>query len=178
MSSLQQIKADATSFVCGDKTYTIDKTLSFNRFEKLKEFSLEFGYSADVKSIMVGLRKAWDFVNSTKFADAAVQLHNLMTSVVNLEQKRDVQFRIAALFINEKNEDTTVYDEGIMNAKIENWSKHLDAAFFFTFAVGIVPSFIPVYKVVTRDFSLRDEIIQKITSSTQTSQNNDDIGVS
>lgn len=164
---LKQLTPDTTSFECQGKKFKIDKTLSFNRFEKLKEFSLEFGYSADIKTIMLGLRKSWDFVNASKFGDAAVQIHNLMTSVVNLEQKNDVSFRIAALFINEETEDTTVYDEALIKEKISLWGKEYDSSFFFLFATALVPTFIPVYKFVTREFSLKDELMVKISDENQ-----------
>lgn len=159
---LKQLAPDTTSFECQGRKFKIDKTLSFNRFEKLKEFSLEFGYSADIKTIMMGLRKAWDFVNASKFADTAVQLHNLMTSVVNLEQKNDVSFRIAALFINEEDEDTTEYNEALIKEKISLWGKEYDSSFFFLFATALVPTFIPVYKFVTREFSMEDKLTLKV----------------
>lgn len=175
---LKQIPAGSITFECAGKKFKVDKSLSFNRFEKLKEFSIEFGYSQDIKSIMIGLRKAWDFINQSKFADTAVQLHNLMTSIVNLEQKRDVQLRIAALFINEENEDTTVYDENLINEKISLWAKEFDVNFFFLFAISVVPHFMPVYKVITRDFSLKDELVEKIGSgfSQQNSTTSEDTG--
>lgn len=158
---LKQLAANTTSFECHGKKFRIDKTLSFNRFEKLREFSLEFGYSATLTDIMKGLRKAWDYINASKFAETAVQLHNLMNGIVNLEQKNDLSFRIAALFINEENEDITIYDENLMNEKIVLWGKEFDVNFFFTFAISVVPSFIPCYKVVTQTFSLNNELIQK-----------------
>lgn len=168
---LKQISDGATSFECQGKKYFVHKTLSFNRFEKLKEFSLEFGYSADIKTIMLGLRKAWDFINISKFADTAVQLHNLMSSIVNLEQKTDVSIRIAALFISEESEDTTVYDENLMKEKIDLWGKEYDVTFFFIFAISVVPSFLPVYKIVTQDFSLKNNLIEKIVNDQSQLQN-------
>lgn len=183
---LKQIADGATSFECQGKKFFIHKTLSFNRFEKLKEFSLEFGYSADIKSVMLGLRKAWDAINATKFAETAVHLHNLMTSVVNLEQKNDVSLRIAALFINEEGEDTTVYDENLIKEKISLWGKEYDVNFFFMFAISVVPSFLPVYKIVTQDFSLKNNLQEKIPNdqsqpqnfTEQNSMNAEDNGVS
>jgi hypothetical protein len=162
---LKQLAADTTLFECGGKKYRIDKTLSFNRFEKLREFSLEFGFSANLTDIMKGLRKAWDQLNVSKFAETAVSIHNLMTGIVNLEQKNDISLRIASLFINEESEDITVYNEEAMNDKIAIWGKELDVAFFFTFAISIVPSFIPCYRIITQAFSLNNELTQKINES-------------
>lgn len=175
---LKQLAANTTSFECGGKKYIIHKTLSFNRFEKLREFSLEFGFSANLTDVMKGLRKAWDYINASKFAETSVQLHNLMTGIVNLEQKDDVSLRIAALFINEENEDTTIYDEVKIKEKITIWAKELDVAFFFTFAISIVPSFVPCYKIVTQVFSLNNELTQKMSNSIlDTSlQNSENIG--
>ena len=168
---LKQIAEGATSFECQGKKYFIHKTLSFNRFEKLKEFSLEFGYSTDIKAVMLGLRKAWDSINVSKFAETAVHLHNLMTSVVNLEQKNDVSLRIASLFISEENEDTTIYDENQIKEKISLWGKEYDVNFFFMFAISVVPSFMPVYRIVTRDFSLKNNLQEKIPNDLSQSQN-------
>src|SRR4030042_195057 len=135
---VRKLDENTGSFECGGRKFFIRDTLSFNRFEKLKEFSLEFGFSATFKDIFMQLKKAWDMLNKLQLAEASVVIHNIMKGITLLEQKNDVSFRIAALFINEDTEDETVYDEAKADDKISIWAKDLEARFFLNFLPHVV----------------------------------------
>lgn len=153
VNELRKLEAGTNYFECGGKKYYISDKLSFIKFEKLSEWSLEFGFSATFKDIFTSLRKQYDLLNQMKLADAIVICHNLMTGVVNLEQKNNVAFRICALFILEKGENEIEYNEAKIDEKIANWSKELDSAFFLNFAASIVPSWIAAYRLVSQKHS-------------------------
>jgi hypothetical protein len=55
------------------------------------------------------------------------------------------------LFINEKDEDTTVVDEKKMKEKIDCWSKELEVSPFFHLAASLVDGWMPAYRLITRN---------------------------
>lgn len=154
---VRKLDDNVKTFDCDGRKFVIRDTLSFNRFEKLKEFSLEFGFSATFKDIFMNLKKAWEFLNKLQLAEAAVIIHNIMKGITILEQKNDVSFRIAALFINEEKEDDTVYDEAVMQSKIDCWSRELEASFFLNLAAGLVSHWIAAYRLTLKDISEKGE---------------------
>lgn len=156
MSNLRTIDFSKKYFECDGSKFFVEDTLSFERYQKLEEFSLEFGFSASFADIFKVLRKIWDNHNKLNFADNAVLLHNLMKGIVDLEQKKSpVSLRICALFINEENEDRTEYNEAKMQSKIDRWGKELDINPFFHLAVSLVQGYLSAYEITLRAISER-----------------------
>lgn len=156
-NELRKLEAGTNHFECNGKKYYISDKLSFPKFEKLSEWSLEFGFSATFKDIFTQLKKLYELLNQTKFADSAIICHNLMSGIVKLEQKNNVAFRICALFILEEGENENEYNEAKIDEKIENWSKELDAAFFLNFAASTIPTWITAYKMLSQNSSNQKE---------------------
>ncbi len=150
---LKKLEPGTKYFDCQGEKFMISESISFIRFEKLQEFSLEFGFSATFKDIFTNLRKQYDLLNQQKLADAIVLNHNIMKGIVNLEQKHNVMFRICALFINSDDEEIVEYDEAKMSRKIDLWGKEYDANFFLNFAISTVPHFLAGFKLVLNGLS-------------------------
>jgi hypothetical protein len=150
MDSLRSVDFSKKHFECGGRKFTVKESLSFVRYRELQKLNLEFGYSATFHEIFTNIKTAWDFLNQTKLAEAAVVLHNIMYGVVSLDDKEDPALRICALFIDEDGEDPTVYDEGKMREKIECWGKELDVSPFFHLAGNLVMGWIPAYQNVSQ----------------------------
>lgn len=152
-NKLKKLDAGTDHFECGGKKFYISDKLSFTKFEKLSEWALEFGYSATFKDIFIKLKQIWESIEKGQIGTCAVTVHNLMSGIVNLEQKYNVAFRICALFILEENESEVEYSESKINEKIECWSKELDATFFLNFAASLIPYWITAYKNVSLNIS-------------------------
>lgn len=135
-------------FECGGKKFYIKDSLSFARYRELQKINLEFGYSATFHDIFKHVKEAWDFLNQTKLGEAAVVLHNIMYGVVSLEEKHDPALRLCALFIDEEGEDPTVFNEAMINAKIDCWASELAVDPFFQLAANLVPGWINAYQIV------------------------------
>lgn len=161
VNELKKLEPGTQYFECASKKYYISDKLSFTKFEKLSEWSLEFGFSATFKDIFAQLRKQYDLLNQMKLADAIVVNHNLMSGIVNLEQKNNVAFRICALFILEEGENEAEYNEAKIDEKIDSWGKELDAAFFLNFAASIIPNWIAAYSLVSQSISEKQNQKQK-----------------
>jgi hypothetical protein len=166
-NELKKLEPGTQYFDCAGKKYFLSDKLSFIKFEKLSEWTLEFGFSATFKDIFTQLRKQYDLLNQMKLADAIVVCHNLMSGIVNLEQKNNVAFRICALFILEEGENEIEYNEAKIDEKIDNWSKEYDAGFFLNFAASIVPNWIAAYNLVSQNTSEKESQKPKNNISTK-----------
>lgn len=154
MDKLKTIDFKETkTFDCGGVTWTVSNQISFKRFRKLQELLIEFGFSATVKDIFIGLNKSWEYLNKLKLAEASVIIHNLMNGVKDMEVKTDISLRICALFINKEGEDLSDDSDALIEGKVNAWNKELDAAPFFHFAANLSRDWIAAYNVFTRSTS-------------------------
>lgn len=152
---LKEFDIELGYFDAAGERYFIEDTLSFNRFEKLREYTLEMGFSATFLEIFNNLKKAWEYLNKGQQADASVLVHNIMNGISRLEKKDDPAFRICALFCNREDEDTTTWDEAVEGAKIEAWGKEYNVTPFFYLAAAKVDGWLPAYKSAFEGISAR-----------------------
>ena len=139
-------------FECGGRTFFIEDTLSFNRYRELQRLSIEFGFSRTFVDLFKDVQKCYDLMQTAKnYADVSVTLYNILTGTAMIEEKDAPALRLCALFINEKDEDTTVFDEKRMKEKIDCWSKELEVSPFFHLAASLVDGWMPAYKLTTRN---------------------------
>ena len=157
MNELKVIDFKEKKFTCGGRTFYVQDSLSFNRFRELQRISIEFGFSTTFVELFKEIQKCYDFVQTNKnWGDLAVTLYNLMHGVASIENKDAAALRLCALFLNEKDEDITVYDEAKMKDKIECWSKELDVSPFFHWAASLVDGWMPAYNITIRS-TLKEE---------------------
>lgn len=141
-------------FECGGRTFYVQDSLSFNRFRELQRISIEFGFSTTFVELFKEIQKCYDYVQTNKnWGDLAVTLFNLLHGVSSIDNKDPAAIRLCALFINEKDEDVTVFDEAKMKDKIECWSKELDVSPFFHLAASLVDGWMPAYNITIRNTS-------------------------
>lgn len=150
---LRKIDFSKGSFECDGKKFIIRDSLSIERYKVLQQLSIEFGYSATFEDLFRHMRKVWDHLNKLELAEASVLVHNVMNGIQRTEQKYDVSLRMCALFIDEAEEDPSIYDEAAMNAKIGSWGKELDVLPFFHLAASLVPGWMPACKLVIQNTS-------------------------
>lgn len=162
METLRTVDFSKKHFECGGRKFYLRESLSFVRYREMQKLNLEFGYSATFQDIFKNIKSAWNFLNQTKLAEAAVVLHNIMYGVAALENKDDPAIRLCALFIDEEGEDPTEYDEAKMREKIECWGKELDTLPFFQLASNIVPGWMPIYNLVLND-GLREAVKKEMS---------------
>lgn len=141
-------------FECGGRTFYVHDSLSFNRFRELQRISIEFGFSTTFVELFKEIQKCYDYVQTNKnWGDLAVTLYNLLHGVSSIDNKDAAALRLCALFINEENEDVTVFDEAKMKGKIECWAKELDVSPFFHLAASLVDGWMPAYNITIRNTS-------------------------
>ena len=144
-------------FECGGRTFYVQDSLSFNRYRELQRLSIEFGFSTTFIELFKDIQKAYDYVQTNKnWGDLAVTLYNILAGVSKLDDKDDPALRMCALFINEADEDVTVFDELKMKGKIDCWGKELDISPFFALAVNLAQGWMPAYQVTSQSI-LKEE---------------------
>jgi len=150
--ALRTIDFKDKKFDCGGRTFFIEDTLSFNRYRELQRLSIEFGFSRTFVDLFKDVQKCYDLMQTSKnYADVSVTLYNILSGTAMIEEKDAPALRLCALFINEKDEDTTTFDEKRMKEKIDCWSKELEVSPFFHLAASLVDGWMPAYKLTTRN---------------------------
>ena len=149
MKELKKFDFKDKKFVCDGRTFYIQESLSFNRYRELQVISIEFGFSQSFIDLYKAMDRAENYLNKVQLVDAAVELRNAKIGVANLKEKESPALRLAALFINEADEDITVYDELKMKDKIDCWSKELDVTPFFQLASNLVNGWMSAYKITS-----------------------------
>lgn len=168
MSELRIINFDSKKFECGGRTFYVQDSLSFNRYRELQRISIEFGFSTSFVDLFKTIQKCYDYVQTNKnWGDLAVTLYNTLAGVASLDQKDDPALRLCALFINEANEDVTVFDELKIKDKIDCWSKELDVTPFFHLAASLVTGWMPAYRLTTLNTLTENAPKQESKTSTK-----------
>jgi hypothetical protein len=162
---LKIIDVKEKQFECGGRTFYIQDSLSFNRYRELQRISIEFGFSTTFIDLYKEVKKAYDLVQTNKnWGDLAVTLFNVLSGVSKLDEKDAPALRLCALFINEADEDVTVYDELKIKDKINCWSKELDVSPFFHMAVNLVNGWMPAYKITSQSILNKESEEKQETS--------------
>ena len=137
-------------FECDGRKFYVNESLSFARYRELQKISLEFGFSATFEDIFNNLAKSIESYNKHDYFNMSITIYKIQEGIKNLPEKDDPALRLCALFINEENEDSTVYNEGVMKSKIDCWGKEIEVNGFFYLAASLVPGWMPFYLVSTQ----------------------------
>lgn len=144
MTKLKKLDLENGSFIANGKKYFFEQNLSIKRYAKYQEIEKELGFSMSFKNIFDELLDIKNLMNKVNFVEVAVKLDNLTRSVAKLEEKQPIALRMAALFLNEENEDRTTITEDMINQKIEDWSEY-EVEGFFQLALSSVNGFLDIY---------------------------------
>jgi len=91
-------------FVANGKKYVKQTSLTVDEFKEYELLQAHVGFGMDFGSVFNRIKDVYELVNKTKFADAAVKLHNLMTGIADKVEKREhPALLICTLFLHEQN---------------------------------------------------------------------------
>lgn|SRR5690606_28539009 len=150
MKKLKTLDPTAPSFECNGKIYYIESNLSIARFCEYQIMEKEAGFGTTFKAIFDELHSLYDLMNNTKFVEASIKLHNLVTGVSRLQDKEPVLLKMCALFINEENEDRTTITNDDIVRKIDDWKKEYEVNGFFTLALNMVNGYFEIYNKISQ----------------------------
>lgn len=150
MAELKRIDLNKGVFEANGHQYHIEGALSIERYAEFQILEKEMGYGMTFKGIYDKLEKIYTQLNKLKFADAAVELNNIMRGVAKLEEREPVVLKICALFINRADEDRTTINQDVITQKIADWkAEGVDMRDFFLVASNSVNGYLEIYKTVT-----------------------------
>jgi len=147
--NLKILDLNNTEFEANGVKYYIEKHLSFERFLMYKKLELQVGYEVGFYGIFQTLKKIYELCNDKKFADIAVLTHNTMQGITKIDERRIPVLDLAALFINEKDEDRKVINDDMIAKKIDNWqAEGLSIMPFFQLSTAFIKDFQKVYNEI------------------------------
>lgn len=155
VSKLKHIDFETGKIPVGDKVLTIQSSLSVDKWIEFEKLSQTFSFGKDIEAVEKDLSLAYDFLNKTKFADAAVLISNLRLSIVrNLENKIHPAMELCLLFLAFEGEDVTHYHPELNNEKLEAIKKEGYAMEdFFTLASNLVRGYINAFEKISQSIS-------------------------
>lgn len=154
---LKRINWEAGQFEANGKVYYIESRLSVERWIEWRKQQIELSFSLTFEELMRDIRKAYDLINAkdSKIVEAGIVLYNLMHGIKKIgEGSIPEVIRLAALFLNTKDEDRTHFSDALVKEKMNDWSAEgIAMDDFFAFAISTIPNFIKHYEAAIRDFS-------------------------
>jgi hypothetical protein len=149
---LKKIDLNAKSFIANGKEYFIEGSLSFERFLMYQMLQVEVGYDVSFEGMFNKVKEAFDLMNKLKLGEAAVVLHNIMSGVSNIDNRRIPVLNMCGLFMNTADEDRGTITNEMIDRKIEDWTKEgLDVLPFFQFAASSIKGFTAAYEEAIPD---------------------------
>jgi hypothetical protein len=128
---MQKIEQNANEFTTASgRTYYIYSSMSAARYVIAQKLEAEMQAGTTIGQVVAQTKKAYECLNTSKNADAAVILFNVNQEADRvLNEQPDSIMLYCTLFMCEKGEDTGKWNETDAQSKIEDWSD-IDAAFF------------------------------------------------
>lgn len=144
-----------TTFNANGVEYTVGKTLAVCRFEQFEALQAKVGYGLSFKELFQNITKSYNYLNESMPMDAGVILYNILKGIRDKATgEENPILELCALFIYEKGEDLTRYDESVNAKKIENWKREgIDMESFFDFAFALVKGLSTNYRKVSHAIS-------------------------
>lgn len=153
-AGLKRIDFDKGKFTANGQDYTIEGTLSIERYAELQLLEKELAYNFTVKGIFDQLRKMWELLNKMKFAETVVILSDLMRGAKKAQERQPTILKICALFINTETENRATITQDMIEKKINDWkAEGIAMQDFFVVASNSVTGFLEVYRTVSRIIS-------------------------
>lgn len=146
-------------FEANGKTFFVSDRISINRYIEYQKTMPLLTFGTNFEEMFKQLKNAYNLLNKQNFADSAVVIHNILSNVAKVEEQSRIHpaLKMAAMFINTKDEDVSVYDEEITKQKIYDWTvEGYDISDFFTLALNSINGFREAFQEYTEKRNLID----------------------
>lgn len=146
-------------FEANGKIFLVSDRISINRYIEYQKTMPLLTFGTNFEEMFKQLKNAYNLLNKQNFADSAVVIHNILSNVAKVEEQSRIHpaLKMAAMFINTKDEDVTVYDEEVTKEKINDWTvEGYDISDFFTLALNSINGFREAYQEYTEKRNLTE----------------------
>lgn len=147
-------------FEANGKTFFVSDRISINRYIEYQKTMPLLTFGTNFEEMFKQLKNAYNLLNKQNFADSAVVIHNILSNVAKVEEQSRIHpaLKMAAMFINTKDEDVSVYDEEITKQKIYDWTvEGYDISDFFTLALNSINGFREAFQEYTEKRNLTED---------------------
>lgn len=136
------------------KVYHLEPLLNVDRYKEAEKLlkQLEFGMTNE--AIFTKLNQVSDLFNKAQLQNGMVELAKLQERFYTIGTRGEVAMKLAALYLNEKDEDTTVISQHTIDAKIADWRGYAYAS-FFALSVSIISGLKDSLELAARNGSIR-----------------------
>lgn len=158
----KQVELKDRTFIANGNKYYITDRISIDRWKQYEKLVPRLTYGVGFNEMQAALTKAFAALNKQQFANAAIILHNVMSGIVDAENENRVTpgLMMCALVMNKEGENTAIYDEQVMNDKIQDWrTEGLDILSFFKWALNSINGFRATHIQLIQEQA--NELIQK-----------------
>lgn len=162
MNETKRLDLNFKEFTANGKKYLKNTVFSIKRFEAFEIWQPQLAYDLDFQAFYSQDVKLFDMINKQKFADCAVLIHNRLSKIKDLLDKKRTHpaLLLCALAIVREDEDPGELDEALQLEKIEDWRKEGFAmSDFFLFAASIMEGLPNAYN----EYKLQELNEEKIT---------------
>lgn len=127
------------------KSYIVYPSMTAKRFEVFERLQVEMEHQTSLTGFREEAAGAYDLLNKSKPADAAVKLNNLVNGVTRIENGQPHPLlMICTLFICTKDENQAEWSEAEAQEKVQDWA-NVDIAFFLASAKHLLGRFMNDY---------------------------------
>lgn len=153
-----RIDLNQGSFKANGKIYKVQSVLTIARFCEFQIMEKEIAFSMTFQKVFDEINEACEMFDASRsfgeMAEAKTKLDNLRRGIAKLEEKQPTALKMCALFMNTEDEDATIWNQDLMNQKIEDWTiEGIAIQDFFQFALNSVNGFISIYKKMSEAIS-------------------------
>lgn len=135
---MESPKIENGSFMLNGTRWFVHTDLQVGRLASLEKHMFSFLHGLEPDEFGRILRRVYDDLNNTKFADAAVKMYNLINATeVKKVGAINPKLQIAMLFINKEGENLSEWSDEMARLKLDEWAQY-PAGFFFQQADGLI----------------------------------------
>lgn len=176
---IKKVDLDAKSFIANGNQYFLSEGLSFERLWKYELMQRELAFNMSASDLFNLILDTYNGINDvvrdpSKGNNLIVKLHNAMTSLNNLTERKPKIFYISTLFWNKVGEDARVWSNELAEEKIYDWQEEgLDATFFLAQSLSFMKDFLESYnkfiqntsQLVEQEEILISEVMKSISTT-------------
>lgn len=152
---IKHLDASARSFEANGRKYIIYADLTEGLYEKLEEFKIEMSCGNTAGEMLALAQKAYNCLNSHKFADGAVHLYNLINGGESITEKRRRAWALVfTLFVRPEGVPIHEWSQELAEEWLNDFDKEgISAASLFHRATGLLTNFVLDWKPSSQDTS-------------------------
>lgn len=124
MQEIKRLEENTRAFEANGRKYLVHESLTVDGFQRLEELRVEMETGNTAGDLLKALQKAYNLLNTQKFADAAVTIYNAINIGERINSQKPAAWMLAlTLFVRPEGSDAGKWDE----QEAENWIKDWNA---------------------------------------------------